>query len=62
MHYIEGLIRAEISWLFLLRAREEMHRASKWSKRDSYAAMYSNAKAWEVERDFMVMYLMGGEI
>ncbi len=59
MWFIGGIVTPEIDWAFLHRAQEEMHRVSK---RDSYAAMYGSAKGWEAERDFMVMYLMGGEI
>lgn len=59
MNYLEGLIRAEIDWGFLLYARIEMHRILK---RASYASLYGSSVGVEIERDFMVMYLMGGEI
>lgn len=57
--HIEGLIRADVSWGYILHARGEMHRIFK---KESFAALYGAAKAGEDERDFMVMYSMGGEL
>ena len=57
--YIQGLVKGQVSWGFILRARMEMHRIFK---KESFAALYGAAKAGDSEMDFMAMYSMGGEL
>lgn len=59
MRFVGGLVREEIASLFLFHVQAEMRRVMK---RSAYMAMYGNFAAVEEERDFTVMYLMGGEI
>lgn len=59
MHYLGGVVKPEVDWNFLLCAQQEMYRVMRTL---FFAAQYSNRVGMESERDFMVMYLMGGEI
>lgn len=59
MEFLDGLVVEEMSVLFLVAAKCEFRLVDKSS---FYGWLYGNAKSWKFERDFMVMYLMGGEI